>query len=127
MSEKKIEPFVFDWANEPEGFLKWFLPTVLSGEPLDEHMDELTARTKKFSDVRVRVLINGFEVDAKSFLTGVENNIEYLAGKQARRMLDEVGGLDDLEERIASIRTLLVRQFEQALAARGIELPSEDY
>jgi len=100
---------------------------VLSGEPLDEHMDELTERTKKFSDVQVRVLINGFEVDAKSFLAGVENNIEYLAGKQARRMLDEVGGLGDLEERIASIRTLLVREFEQALAARGIELPGEDY
>lgn len=122
-----MEPFVFDWAKEPEGFLKWFLPTLLAGEPLDEHMDELTKRTKKFSDVQVRVLINGLEVDAGHFLDGVERNMEHHATKEARRMLDEVGGMGDLEERISAIRDVLVGEFEKALRDRGIELPGEDY
>jgi hypothetical protein len=119
--------FVFDWHAERNegGFLKWFLPTVMVGLS-QTRVDELSERTHGFTDVQVQVLINGAEVNAEHFLQGVERNLEATARDEARRMLNEVGGLDALEERIAEIRNHLITQVENALSERGIELPSRE-
>lgn len=121
------EPFVFDWhANRAEGgFLKWLLPTVMVGLPQTQ-FDELSERTKGFTEVRVQVLINGIEANAEHFLEGVERNMEHHAREAARQMLDEVGGLEALNERIGEIRNHLITQVEDALRERGIELPSRE-
>lgn len=121
----KPAPFVYDWVAAPEGFRKWFLPTVMAGD-MDGLMVTLGERTAGWSDVRVQILINGIEVNAGHFLESVERNMDLAALREARRMLDEVGGLDQLEERIREIRTHLMDQFEAALRERGIELPDRD-
>lgn len=126
-TEKTVTPFTFNWAAEPEGFLKWFLPTVLGGMLNDGFMEDLTQRTNTYKDVQVQVLINGLEVDAKHFLESVERNLELEAAKEARRMLNDVGGLEALEQRIGEIRAVLVAKVEEALAERGIELPGDDW
>jgi hypothetical protein len=118
--------FVFDWAAQTEGFLKWFVPTVIA-EIADAPFKELGERTSAWSDVQVQILINGIEVNAGHFLESVERNMEHHAKQAAREMLDEVGGLDALEERIGEIRTHLMGQFEAALRERGIELPEREW
>lgn len=127
MSADTTEPFVFDWHSERNegGFLKWFLPTVMVGLP-QARFDELSEQTSGFTEIQVQVLINGVEVNAEHFLQGVERNMESHARDEARRMLDEVGGLNALEERIGEIRSHLIAQVEKALSERGIELPSRE-
>ena len=127
MSPDAPKPFVFDWHAERNegGFLKWFLPTVMVGLS-QARFDELSERTSGFTEVQVQVLVNGVEVNAEHFLQGVERNLEATARDEARRMLDEVGGLGALEERIGEIRDHLITQVENALSERGIELPSRE-
>lgn len=119
------QAFTFSWREQPEGFLKWFLPTVMSSIS-KEQMDDLSNRTSHFGDVRVQILINGVEVNAENFLHSVERHMDIGTRDEARRMLDEVGGLDALEERIGEIRSRLITQVESALRERGIELPDRD-
>ncbi len=122
MSDKK---FVFDWHAHSGKFLDWFLPTVLAGAS-NEQMERLSENTEKFSEVQLQVLVNGEEVNAENFLQSVERNMEHIAISEAKRMLDSVGGLDALEERIAEIRSHLIEQVEDTLRKRGIELPTRE-
>lgn len=117
--------FVFDWQDAPEGFMKWFLPTVMV-DVSREQMDELAGVTSLWRRVHLQVLINGVEVNAGHFLESVERSMNHQAALAARKLLDSVGGLDALEERIGEIRTHLVEQFEVALRERGIELPERE-
>lgn len=119
--------FVFDWQKEGRNsFLHWFLPTVMVGTHDNGVMDELSEKTDKFTDVHLQILINGVEVNAEHFLESVEANIKAGAKDEARRMLDDVGGLDQLEDRINLIRQPLINKVENALAEMGIELPNSD-
>jgi hypothetical protein len=125
MSGQKPTKFVFDWHAHGGAFLDWFLPTVLVGMS-NEEMERLAEETKKFSKVHLQVLVNGNEVNAVHFLQSVERNMEDMTCREARRMLDDAGGLEALEERIGEIRSHLIEQVEAALRARGIELPARD-
>lgn len=120
------EEFRFDWQAQPEGFLKWLLPTLISSRHHDGLIDQLSAATEKFTDVRLTVQINGVDVDPAAFLTGVEMNMVHYAKAEARRLVDEIGELALLRELLEDVERSAVRQLEQRLAAAGIELPDRD-
>jgi len=118
--------FRFDWQAAPEGFLKWLLPVLVANRRGEDQFDELSKITDKFTDVRLTIQVNGLEVDAENFLNGVEHNMEYYAKVEARRLLDEVGRFDDLEDLLASAKRTVMQDVEQRLSAAGIELPDRE-
>lgn len=118
--------FKFNWQKEPEGFLKWLIPHVLPKDDPKATMsavDQLSKATDKFTNVELTMLINGIKVDARRFLTRVEQNMEYYARQEAARMLNEIAGFDEVQERLDTIRMHFISEVESTFRKHGIELP----
>lgn len=118
------ETYKFDWQKEPEGFAKWLIPSVIPRN--FKQFDELSKATDKFRNVELTILVNGFEMDAQKFLEGVDVNMSHFALKEAARMLSEIGGFNELQERLDTIRTHMIEQVERTMREHGIELPEWD-
>lgn len=115
--------FVYDWQNEPEGFKKWLLPTVLGDVIQDDAViDDLLTRTDNWHNVRFVVVVNGIEVDAERFLNVLERTIEWSAEKAARRRVDAIRDLTALREVVDRVTAQLEDAVSTVAAEHGIEL-----
>jgi hypothetical protein len=101
----------FDWHSEPEGVLKWALPTLLAELPggADAHA-ELARRTRNWSRVELRVLVNDVELPARRLLEGLVRSLDFEVDRVVARRLRQVSWLETL--------TLHVEALERALAER---------
>lgn len=115
----------FNWHAEPEGFLKWLIPTVISGLK-DGGFKRISEATTDFTDVRINMQINGVPVDALAFIAGVHRNMDYAVGVEAQRIVREETKFSEVEDLVhdamKAVRRSLLKQLEKA----GIELRDED-
>ena len=116
----------YNWQAEPEGFLKWFLPTVVSAQN-QAKFEELSEATDRFHDVRVTIQINGIEVDARKFFEGCERTLEASARAEARDMLNELGDFEEVYDVLRDLRVHLRAEILNRLSRAGIELPGEPW
>lgn len=106
---------VFDWQKEPEGFLNWMMPTLVTALP-EGMFERLSEITRGWTEVSLTIQVNGVDVPVKSFLSGIERNMTYFAQKAARDRLDDIGELNELTEELAGLRDMVQRRAHQIAA-----------
>lgn len=120
-------PFVFDWAAQPHSsFLHWMLPHLLPDGQQPDIVERISEASKKLSEIELTVLVNGIEMNAERFMESVDRNMRFHASREARRMVDEFGGLPELEDTLRQVGRSVRRAVEQRMAEAGIELPDSD-
>lgn len=119
------EPFVFDWQAQPEGFLKWMIPNLITGIS-HARFSQLSSATDGWRSVVLTIQINGVPVPAQQFVEGVERNMEHYATEEARRLLSEAGRLDDLGDLVRDVEREVSATIRRRLAAAGIYLEEDD-
>lgn len=121
--------FKFNWQEEPDGFLKWFVVTILpTSGPSDSGkvISQLSELTDHFQNVELAVLLNGVKMDTEKFINSVQRNMEHYARQEAVRMLHEVGGFSEVQEQLDVLRLHFINEVEGTLRRYGIELPEYD-
>lgn len=116
----------YDWQAEPEGFMKWMLPTITSEKIRDdEKFEALSAATDRFTNVEIGITISGIEVDALAFLNGFKRNFDYAVQQQVEEKIDEAD-LNRLYDSLADVQRAVRKTIVDRLAAVGVELREED-
>ena len=123
--EQTNEDTIYDWHNEPEGVLKWALPTLLSTQRglggLDR-MSELERRTQGWTNVELRVLVNDVELPARPLLEGLVHNLEHEVERLAARRLRQVAWLETLRLHVEALEAALVTRLRDAARELGLDL-----
>ena len=82
-------PKGFNWI-EQNNVLQWMIPTLLAGGDR-ELFDKVEEATDKFTNVDLKVTINGVNVPVEHLIKSVEDNVEYQAKKIAKERLSDPG------------------------------------
>lgn len=121
----------FDWRDEQhrDAFLEHLLPTLLHrpGQPEDVFdpgfIDEISAVSDDFRDVRVTVQVNGIEVDAERFLRRYVESFEGSVESAARRLIEDadtfLGIQDALTELVENVERAR-RDIVQSVIEKGL-------
>jgi hypothetical protein len=117
--------FTYDWQQQPDNFLKWLLPTLISAG--DREMFEcLSEATDKFTNVTLTIQVNGVNVPVENFLSGVESNMTYYANKEAARLVTSIPRLERLREAMDDADHALRERLVQIMAEAGVDLGDTD-
>ncbi len=113
-------PWRFNYQDSPETFLKWLLLATVPAED-KELFDDLSVRTKNFTEVELGVTINGTPVDAEKLINFLERSLQYRAEDAADRRLENLG-LTLLIDKIEEAQADLIREVKDRLEHEGIRL-----
>jgi hypothetical protein len=117
--------FTYDWQQQEEGFLKWFLPTLVTTMD-SEVFNRLSEATDKFTNVTLTIQVNGVDVPVENFLSGVESNMTYYANKEAGRLVTSIPRLERLRELMDDADYALRERLTQIMAEAGVDLGNSD-
>jgi Mg2+ and Co2+ transporter CorA len=106
----------FDWHElNHDGFLSWMVVHLVAvdrnagnGEDIFEQLSE---RTKRFTEVDMKISINGIDIPVDTFVDRIQGNMKYYA----RRASEEIAG-DITSEIDDKVRDML-EVIEQATSA----------
>lgn len=112
----------FDWHAESESHSKWALTTLMH----DIDFDQLADDTNHFSDVKIEIFVNGTRVNAKEYMDRLWGHVEYLAGKQATQMVEDIAPLAELANTVQEFQRTIMEQMEAFAEKNGIEFPDRD-
>jgi hypothetical protein len=130
--DSKNSTFTFDWHTEPESsFLRWVLVNLMVGPANSQQSDsslltQISLASDNFRKVQLGVTVNGFELDAESFLRGVERLIEWEANRAAKELVSSVPRFESIQEAVAQAEQEIIKVFRDTLRPLGIELDLEE-
>lgn len=133
--------FTFNWhdlekiswseSNEESfnQFLSWFLVHLVV--PTEEHershwYDEISKKTDQFSNVELKILINGVEGNVKHVLTSVHANMVHYARQAALEELRSSTEFRNMRRIMRSLEGAVVDRMEQVARGFGLTLESDD-
>jgi len=92
---------MFNWHQEPEGFLKWMLVQIIAethfgNDDEDELFNKISAATSNFDEVELGITINGHEIPTKKFVLRLEQQMQFQAEIAAKELLDTDHRLSDV-------------------------------
>lgn len=121
-TETSTDVETFDWQTEPEGVMRWALPTLLAN--VDQAtLDDLAARTAGFREVALQVHVNGVELPARPLLEGLVHHLDDEVQRRAAELLRQVSWLETLQLHVEALEQALSQRVRDA--ARELELPLE--
>jgi hypothetical protein len=120
-------PLVFDWHAEqavnPDGMLAWLLPTTMRR---DDDFERLSTLTDRFTRCELRITLNGVDMDVRAFLDGVGRTLEHAARTEAKRLVRDSAGLDEVEDAVAVARDAIRSTLLERLRAAGVAIEEAD-
>lgn len=119
---------VFNWQAEPDGTLKWLIPTVLDTRD-EAQFERVRQLSENFTKIELSILVNGVEVNADAFVRSLTRNLEHLTKTEARRILDDFdvdGEFRRVEHMMRDLTAALRRDLESRLAQLGFDLRNYD-
>jgi hypothetical protein len=115
--------FTFNWQDEPEGFKKWLILTLLVDVIRDDAVfEELRVRSDGFRRAELRVELNGHVVDARRFFDVLESVIRHESFEAAQRRIGQIAELRDLRNAIDDVIDQLHERVSRIAHEHGIEL-----
>jgi hypothetical protein len=102
------------------------LVSLIAGSSNEKH-EELTEATKTWSEVDIKISINGIDVPYDHFFKSVESNMKWWAEKKATSMMEDV--MDGLREEVDKVEDVL-KEASEHIKSRlqkelGIEFPED--
>jgi len=91
-----------------------------------EQFEQLSERTKGFTECEMRVTLNGIEVSAKQLLTRLEEALDYGIESGVEEKIKEFGYFSELNDAISRAQTAAKEALYAELAKIGIEIPDGD-
>lgn len=76
----------FNWHEEEDNALQWLIPSLLAGGD-DDLFDKVAKATEQFTNVQLKVSINGINVPVEHIAYQLEANVEHEARKIAKERL----------------------------------------
>lgn len=114
-------PFVFDWQREPENFLKWLIPNIIVGiDPATYR--SLSAATDRFTRVELTMQVNGVELDTRSAVRGIEDNLDHAVRRAVAERLTELAEVTRLRELLDETERAFEERLRELAREAGIEL-----
>lgn len=122
----------FDWHAQPHtSFLSWLVTAVLTRDEdkgvWATQFEALSEATDKFHNIVLTMQINGIEVDAMAFVTGVERNMDLSVAREADRIVRECHPMDDIAELVSGLESDIKKAAFAKLRALGIEFDEDEY
>lgn len=114
-----VAPTTFNWHDEPEGVIRWSIPTLLPNID-DRIFAELRERTDQWKNVELAVTINGVAVDARALLKGLERNAELEAARIAATKLHDAVELEELRATLHHLHVVLVDRAREVASRVGV-------
>lgn len=118
-AEAASEPF--DWHREPEGVLRWALPTALSGVS-SARFDELSERTHAWTRVDLRLLVNGVELPGRPLLEGLARAVENEGRATAARALASLAELETIRLTLEALEDAVAGELRRVGRRLGLTL-----
>lgn len=110
----------YDWHAEPEGVLKWLIPTLLAD--VDQvTREDLDRCTESWRRVELRVLVNDVELPARALLEGLVSSFDYELDRLTAERLRQVTWLETLQLHVEALESALAKHVRDA--ARELNLP----
>lgn len=99
----------FNWRDlDQEDFLKWMVVTLLTDHrenSEDKSFEDIRTVTDDFTNVDMKISINGIEVPINRFVDGIKMNMKHYARKTADEVSSNAVSL--LEDQITEISNML--------------------
>lgn len=95
---------MFNYYENSKEFIGWALVSLIAGYP-KEKFEELSEKTNTWSEVDLKISINGVEVPTEHFMESVENNMKYWAEQTAEKKVEDV--LDKVTDKVYDVENLL--------------------
>jgi hypothetical protein len=125
--------YAFNWQTlneyDYEGFLKWALIHLLTSEDARAGgihvVTQLEDATDGFTDVRLRVEVNGTAVDPSHFLRAIHSNMAQFARTAAVEELERLAQFTELRSTLTVLQSAAIQRVEQVAKALGLDLDVE--
>lgn len=117
---------MFDYYENEDEFLGWSLISLIATTSREKH-EELAEATKSWSEIDIKVSINGINIPYEHFFKSIENNMKWWAEKKATSMVEDV--MDGVREEVDKVEDVL-KEASSFIRARlqeklGIEFPED--
>lgn len=97
---------MFNYYEESDEFLGWAFVSLMASFSRDkEKFNELQGKTNGWTEVDLKIIINGVEVPTDNFMKSVEGNMKYWAEQKAARQVESV--LDNVRDKVYAIEQML--------------------
>lgn len=117
---------MFNYYDKEDEFLGWCLISLIATTSEEKH-EELAKATKTWSEIDIKININGIDVPYDHFFKSVENNMKWWAEKKAKSMMEDV--MDGVREEVDKVEDVLkeASNFIKASLQEklGIEFPED--